>query len=272
MGKSIADTSEEALAVQNSVLRRLGPQRRSELAAEWSARLRSLALQGIRDRFPGYCERQVSLEYARITLGETLFSEAFGAEQAEAEMSEGEFLPFLIAQLEAASIQYMVTGSVASGYHGQPRATYDIDVVIEASAEQAERLLALLGDRCYASDGAAQEAVRQRTMFQVVDLQSGTKVGLILRKDRPFSLAEFKRRERTVIAGVEATVASAEDCILSKLEWARLGESERQYRDALQVAQVQGLAELDVDYLRSWAAELQVEESLDELLREAGAG
>jgi len=40
------------------------------------------------------------------------------------------------AALEDANISYMVTGSFASSVHGVPRATNDIDIVIEPTREQ----------------------------------------------------------------------------------------------------------------------------------------
>ena len=83
MPSDATDTSAEAATVQLSVLRQLGPARRSELAAEWSEDMRQLAMQGIRDRHPDYSERRVVLEYARLTLGEKLFQEAFASEAAE---------------------------------------------------------------------------------------------------------------------------------------------------------------------------------------------
>ena len=63
-------------------------------------------------------------------------------------------------------------------------------------------------------------------------------------------------------------VSTPEDTILSKLEWSRDARSEQQYRDALAVA-VLGGRQLDRDYLRRWAEELRVAESLERLLAEA---
>jgi hypothetical protein len=68
--------------------------------------------------------------------------------------------------------------------------------------------------------------------------------------------------------GLDVWVVSAEDVILSKLEWAKNSESSQQYRDALGVATVQ-YDRLDRDYLYKWAKELQVESSLEQLLKYA---
>ena len=89
----------------------------------------------------------------------------------------------------------------------------------------------------------------------MVLLDSGWKADLILRKERPFSRAEFERRQPADIAGVPVYVATAEDTIVAKLEWARAGESERQLRDVIGILEVSG-ERLDRDYIARWIAEL----------------
>jgi hypothetical protein len=65
-------------------------------------------------------------------------------------------------------------------------------------------------------------------------------------------------------------VASPEDIVLNKLEWFRLGDevSERQWRDVQGVLKVQA-GNLDMDYLRTWAAKLGLADLLDRALAEA---
>jgi hypothetical protein len=74
------DARDAAAQVQLDVLRRLGPERRSELAAEWSDQMRATALQGIHARQPALTEREMVLEFARLALGEGLFADAFREE------------------------------------------------------------------------------------------------------------------------------------------------------------------------------------------------
>jgi hypothetical protein len=61
-------------------------------------------------------------------------------------------------------------------------------------------------------------------------------------------------------------VASPEDVILTKLEWSKLGESEKQWNDALQVARTQW-ERLDMIYMDKWAFELNVNGLWDRLKR-----
>ena len=58
---------------------------------------------------------------------------------------------------------------------------------------------------------------------------------------------------------LEVHVASPEDTVISKLEWTAMGESERQFRDAVGVIAVQGQA-IDRSYIETWVQELGLEE------------
>jgi hypothetical protein len=183
-------------------------------------------------------------------------------------MTQEQFLAEIAQRLEAAGIPYMVAGSHASGYHGQPRATHDADLVIDPTPVQLDAFLIGLPEPYYVSREAALEALRRRSLFNVILFSEGWKADLIVRKDRPFSVEEFRRRQVGQLYGHALPVASAEDVILTKLEWNRISPSDRQVRDALHVAVAQW-PRLDRDYLRQWATDLGVAEMLEELLRQA---
>ena len=169
----------------------------------------------------------------------------------------------IVEQLDRAGIEHMLAGSFASTFHGDPRTTHDIDLVIDCDRASLDRLVQGLDpSRFYASPEAADEAWMRRSQFNVVLLDSGWKVELILRKERPFSRAEFERREPAEIAGVRLFVATAEDTLLAKLEWARAGESERQLRDVVGILDVSG-ERLDRAYLARWVSELGLESLWD---------
>ena len=51
----------------------------------------------------------------------------------------------LISAFNAAEVQYLVVGAYAVGVHGHPRATKDLDIWIEASPENAGRVMNALG-------------------------------------------------------------------------------------------------------------------------------
>lgn len=177
------------------------------------------------------------------------------------------FFRQLTTLLDRAGIPFMVSGSLASSFHGDPRATNDFDLVIDPDFDSLNRFLRSLPADWYASKDTARAALRQRSMFNVIDSGAGWKADLIIRKERPFSLREFSRKVPATILGIAVAVVSPEDSILSKLEWSRDSGSERQYRDAIGVAQL-NVKTLDQSYLRQWANELNIEELLDRLLHE----
>jgi hypothetical protein len=183
-------------------------------------------------------------------------------------MSPSDVLGRIVAHLKAAGIPYMLSGSIASSAHGKPRSTEDIDLVIHPSLLQLNTFLGMLSSEdYYVSPEAAREAFEQRTMFNVIDLATGWKVDLILLKRRDFDIEEFDRRIVRDVLGHQISIVTPEDSILSKLEWRKESQSERQYIDAVNVA-AKG-TNLDVVYLRRWARVLGVADDLERLLRDA---
>ena len=180
----------------------------------------------------------------------------------------------VIDALEALSVPYLIGGSLASAVHGVARATLDTDLVADLRSEHAERLVQALGDAFYVDVEAIQDAIRRRSTFSVIHLETMFKVDVFARKRRPFDQAQFERRRAHVIATDPertAYVASAEDTVLTKLEWYRMGGevSDRQWRDVLGVLRVQG-KRLDSAYLHRWAATLGVTDLLEQALVQAG--
>jgi hypothetical protein len=173
----------------------------------------------------------------------------------------------LLGAIDRAGIPYMVTGSYASSFHGTPRASQDIDLVVAPTVDQLRELArSLSSSDYYVSEQSALDAFRRKGMFNIIDTSTGWKADLIIRKDRPFSLEEFRRRETTEIAGMQVTVATPEDVILAKLEWAKAGGSSRQIEDAAGILRARG-SELDHDYLERWVPELNVQAQWEEASR-----
>ncbi len=185
-------------------------------------------------------------------------------------MSTPEVLRRITATLENSGIAYMLTGSFASAHYGVPRSTQDIDLVIEATAAQLRTFVqSLPGDEYYSDLDAALEAQRKESLFNVIDLATGWKIDLIFRKSRGFSQEEFSRRRVVNLQGLRLFVASAEDIIVAKLEWAKLAKSDRQIEDVSAILRLRWEA-LDRPYLDRWIAELQLKEHWGVARRAAG--
>ena len=181
-------------------------------------------------------------------------------------MTQEEVVARVVEVLERSGVPYMIAGSFASNLHGRPRMTQDADIVVDVDEAAALRLARTLAPEFYVSEVAVREAVRLRRLFNVIHFDTGLKVDLIVRKQRPFSVEELGRRERGPLGARDAAFATAEDTILTKLEWARDGASDRQYGDALGVIAVQA-ARLDWGYLERWADTLGLRDLLERARR-----
>lgn len=169
--------------------------------------------------------------------------------------------------LEGSTARYAITGSIASNYWGIPRFTHDLDILVVLDAAQARRITAAFPDPFYASAEAAVEAVRARSMFNVIDTTSNLKADFWVSKGDAFSESMLQRRQRVpVVTGLEAYLGSPEDVLLHKLVWHTITPSQRQLADAAGVAVVQA-GKLDLTYLREWAGRQSTADLLEDVLQ-----
>lgn len=171
-----------------------------------------------------------------------------------------DLLQRVVDLLRQTQIPHMIAGSFASTYYGAVRMTQDIDIIIAPTLTNLLELIRHLPEESYYVDEAAvRDAFARRSMFNVMDMQTGWKIDFILRKPRPFSVTEFERRQPARLFNVETFVASPEDVILAKLEWAAMSGSERQLTDVMGMVAAKRV-DLDMEYLQTWARELNVVE------------
>jgi hypothetical protein len=125
----------------------------------------------------------------------------------------------------------------------------------------SDRLAAAFTPDFYLDADAIRDAIRGERMFNMLHLESGIKVDLIVRKSSHYRRVEFERRRPLDLAGTQTWIVSREDLVLSKLLWAQSTGSELQRRD------VQALLDGPVDaaYLHQWAGALGVAGLLQEL-------
>jgi hypothetical protein len=175
---------------------------------------------------------------------------------------ELETLRDITRRLEAAGIDYMLTGSMALNCYAQPRMTRDIDLVVAFFLNDTGRIAEVLGADYYVSPEAAREAVLQQSSFNAIHQRTLTKVDFMVRKHSDYRRHEFERRRRVRAGDMDLWVVSKEDLILSKLEWAKDSLSQRQLADVENLI----ASGCDVEYLQKWSAELNLTDMLTRVL------
>jgi len=172
--------------------------------------------------------------------------------------------------LDRIGVPYHLGGSYASAIHGIPRQTQDVDLVVDLGPDRVHDLARALAGEFYVDEQALGRAVVERGSCNLVHPATGVKIDLFVKGASPFDLVEFER-SIPVLLGDETPrkvlVKSAEDTLLRKLLWYRLGGevSDRQWEDVRGIMSVQA-GRLDLEYLISWADRLAIRDLLDRLL------
>jgi hypothetical protein len=185
-------------------------------------------------------------------------------------MPQQELLKTVVRALDAAGIDYMLTGSLASSMQGEPRSTHDIDIVVTIPRSSVPHLVAAFKEPDFYLDARSiEDAIQSEGMFNLIDTREGDKVDFWILTPDPFDQSRFARKIIEEVLGGRVKVSSPEDTILAKLRWCKLsGGSEKQFIDALRVYEVQK-ENLDIAYIEAWAKRLQVESLWTRVTNEA---
>jgi hypothetical protein len=178
-------------------------------------------------------------------------------------MNEIDIVRDISTRFERAQIPYMLTGSMAMNYYAQPRMTRDIDVVVEITPEDIERVMVLFRPQYYVSEENIRDSLAHESIFNLIHLESVIKVDCIVRKSSEYRRVEFGRRRRISIREFTTYIVSKEDLIISKLLWAKDSHSEIQLGDVRNLL----ATGYDVAFLRRWTHELRLDNLLEECLK-----
>ncbi len=181
----------------------------------------------------------------------------------------------VVEAFEQLGIDYYVGGSVASLAHGVYRTTADVDIIADIRMEHVQPLVQQLQDTYYIDADMIKDAIKHRSEFNLLHLNTMFKVDVFIQKTRLFDLEVRSRVQEGTLNDAPNDrlffVESPEDVVLTKLEWYKMGGavSDRQWGDIKGVLKIWG-TKLNVDYLRRWAIVLGVSDLLERVMAEAG--
>jgi hypothetical protein len=127
--------------------------------------------------------------------------------------------------IEATGGAYFVGGSLASSLQGEPRATNDIDIVLDLPIGRIGQLVAQLGADFEVDTDMLRDALLHGRSCNIFFLPEVMKIDLFGVGSGPYDQQEFERRRRVPVdaSGGTLVLKSPEDTVLRKLLWHREG-------------------------------------------------
>ena len=178
-----------------------------------------------------------------------------------------ELLSLFIKLFSKYKISYVLTGSFAVSYYGYPRATHDIDFVIEISKKQAKKIslaLAELDSSFLKDKKAIRQALSTNQPFNILHLDSGIKIDFWVEPNKEFEKSKMLRKRTIRLSGIKISLISPEDLILTKLLWSKSVRSERHIRDCVGIWKLQQ-EKLDERYILHWVKKMDMQNLWDEI-------
>jgi hypothetical protein len=270
---TISDTPPEIERMLLEINRQMPLGRRWLVLGDMLHTVRVLHAAGARYRNPSATRRDILEDWLRTQLGLSDLP-PLKEPPPERSMQTLHDLREVLRVFTTLGIPYALGGSMASSVYGTWRSTLDADITVEPFLGKEAQVVAGFGEDYYISMPAVQQAVQQRSSFNIINTSTGFKVDVFVRKDRPFEQSAMSRRVTVDLPdapGEPLVLYTPEDVILFKLWWYRLGQesASQQWSDILGVVKVQA-GKLDQVYLDHWAADLGVSDLLQRARQESG--
>jgi len=159
--------------------------------------------------------------------------------------------------LHRLSLDYLVTGSMATIAYGEPRLTNDIDIVVDLDLSHVPAFCdGFSGEEFYISPTEVAEAARFKRQFNVIHPAEGLKIDFMLLTKSEFDESRrLRKRELPIFPERTVSFASPEDVILKKMVFFQEGGSEKHMRDIAGVLRL-GKVAIDRIYISDWAVRL----------------
>ena len=285
-----SDTHPSIEMIHIELIRRVSISRRLDIVSSLAGTTRQLSWNGICARYNNEPIDRLKERFGVLLYGDKVITQRVrhlisSSDNAGKHVQERDTLKMkppgiieitlkVIDIFEKLGIRYNIGGSLASSAFGIPRATMDIDIVADIKHEDIPLLQEYLKKEFYADMDMIREAVRRKSSFNIIHLESLYKVDIFILQEHPFDLQALARRVQKKVSednSQEPFFTTPEDIILNKLKWYKDGGgvSERQWNDILGVLKVQG-KNLDMLYLSEWAEKLNLSALLARAIEDAG--
>jgi hypothetical protein len=170
-------------------------------------------------------------------------------------MLEPDFFLRFVVPLNKLGARYMVTGSVASGYYGEPRNTLDVDLVVFLNDKDVVSLqTAFPKEEFYVPPLEtifAETRREQRGHFNLIHNPTGFKADIYLVGRDELNAWGFRFKRTVSFEDVPVVLAPPEYVIVRKLEYYREGHSEKHLHDVRSILAISG-SQLDQAALNDW--------------------
>jgi hypothetical protein len=187
-------------------------------------------------------------------------------------LSYEEFVRQVIAAVEAAGVTYMIGGAVAAWAWGEPRATLDLDLVVDIPLDAVDQLSEELEKRnmLVPAETILDNVLESRADLPInaIHMHSGYKADLYpLREGDELRASAFQRRQRIDLGEPfgEVYLHSPEDLIIYKLWYYSISQQTKHIRDITSIVMTLG-DKLDFVYIKTWVSKRGLTSLWDDLL------
>ncbi len=98
--------------------------------------------------------------------------------------------------LERLEVEYVVGGSLATSLHGIPRATLDVDIVVDLRMAHLDPFVAALKASFFVDTDMVADAIRRRSTFNILHLATMFKVDVFVTGADELLSMELSRKRR----------------------------------------------------------------------------
>lgn len=186
-----------------------------------------------------------------------------------------EFLKLVIDALEAAGVEYLIGGAIAEWAWGEPRATQDLDLVVNIPIKAVNKLSKELEkrDMLIPAEIILDSIIEDRADIPInaIHMYSGLKADLYpVREGDALRQNAFQRRQRVDYGPPigKVYIHSPEDLILYKLLYFSLSQQPKHSRDITAILRTRK-DQLDFSYIDTWVDRLGLGSLWKEILDSA---